>query len=128
MKLIHLIAAVSLGLSGLAFAAAGHDHGHEHKALHGGIVTEVKDVDYELLVKPDAILLFVRDHGKPVNISQASAKATLLSGTEKREIDFKPAGDMLEAKGNFNAIQGAKVLVAITLPGKPAATARFVLK
>lgn len=124
MKPIHLIAAITLGLSGFAFAAGGH----EHKSLHGGIVTEVKDVDYELLVKPDAIMLFVRDHGKPVNISQASAKATLLSGTEKREIDLKPAGGMLEAKGNFNAISGAKVLITITLPGKPAATARFVLK
>ena len=45
MKPIHWIATIALGLSGFAFAAGGHDHGHEHKSLHGGIVTEVKDVD-----------------------------------------------------------------------------------
>lgn len=128
MKPVHLITAIVLGHSGFTFAAGGHDHGHEHKPLHGGIVTEVKDVDYEIVVKPDAIMLFVRDHGKPVNISQANAKATLLSGTEKREIDLKPAGEMLEAKGNFNAMQGSKILISITLPGKPATLARFVLK
>ena len=73
MKLIHLITAITLGLSGLAFAAGGHDHGHEHKPLHGGIVTEVKDMDYELVAKPEQIQLFVRDHGKPADVSKASA-------------------------------------------------------
>ena len=48
MNLINFAAALSIGFAGTAFAADGHDHGHAHKPLHGGIVTEVKDVDYEL--------------------------------------------------------------------------------
>ena len=54
MNLINFAAALSVGFAGTAFAADGHDHGHAHKPLHGGIVTEVKDVDYELVAKPRA--------------------------------------------------------------------------
>jgi hypothetical protein len=40
-------------LAGSAFAAGDkHDHAHEHKPLHGGVVVEVKDMDYELVARP----------------------------------------------------------------------------
>ena len=126
MKLIHLITAITLGLSGLAFAAGGHDHGHEHKPLHGGIVTEVKDMDYELVAKPEQIQLFVRDHGKPVNISKGSAKLTVLSGNQKQEISLLPDGDRFLAKGTFVITPGTKAVAQVSLDG-PAVTARFVL-
>ena len=127
MKLIHLITAITLGLSGLAFAAGGHDHGHEHKPLHGGIVTEVKDMDYELVAKPEQIQLFVRDHGKPANISKGSAKLTVLSGNQKQEINLLPDGERFLAKGTFAITPGAKAVAQVSLDG-PAVTARFVLK
>ena len=127
MKLIHLITAITLGLSGLAFAAGGHDHGHEHKPLHGGIVTEVKDMDYELVAKPEQIQLFVRDHGKPANISKGSAKLTVLSGNQKQEISLLPDGERFLAKGTFAITPGAKAVAQVSLDG-PAVTARFVLK
>jgi ABC-type nickel/cobalt efflux system permease component RcnA len=39
--------------AGTAHAAGEkHDHAHEHKPLHGGVVVEVKDMDYELVAKP----------------------------------------------------------------------------
>lgn len=128
MKATHLITALFLASTSAAFAADGHDHGHEHKPLHGGVVTEVKDMDYELVAKPDVMQLHLRDHGKAVDISKASAKMTLLAGAEKQEVELKPAGDKLEAKGSFKAAAGNKVVVLVSLPGKPAATARFVLK
>ena len=127
MKLIHLITAITLGLSGLAFAAGGHDHGHEHKPLHGGIVTEVKDMDYELVAKPEQIQLFVRDHGKPANISKGSAKLTVLSGNQKQEINLLPDVERFLAKGTFAITPGAKAVAQVSLDG-PAVTARFVLK
>jgi len=40
MKLIQLFTAVSLALSGAAFAADSHSHAHEHKGLQGGVVVE----------------------------------------------------------------------------------------
>lgn len=128
MKAIHLLATAVLGFTGSAYAADKHDHGHEHTSLHGGIVTEAKDMDYEFVAKPDRLQLHLRDHGKAVDVSKASAKITLLAGTEKQEVELKPAGDKLEAVGAFKVAAGTKAIALVTLPGKPAATARFVLK
>lgn len=127
MKLISTTFALMLMASGVVFVADKHDHGHEDKPLHGGLVTEIKDMDYELVAKPDVLQLYVRDHGKPVDVSKATAKITLLSGSDKQEIDLKPSGDKLEAKGSFKVAPGTKVVAQVNLASK-AATARFVLK
>jgi hypothetical protein len=128
MKTPNLLAALALALAGTAFAAGDkHAHAHEHKPMHGGVVVEVKDMDYELVAKPDVMQLYLRDHGKPIDISKATAKITLLSGAEKQEVDLKPTGDKLEAKGSFKVTPGTKVVAQVNLASK-AATARFVLK
>ena len=127
MKPIHLLSAVSLCISGLAFAAGGHDHGHEHKPLHGGVVSEVKDMDYELVAKPDLIQLYLRDHGQPVDVSKSNAKLTILVGADKQEVELKPAGQPLEATGSFK-LANSKIVALISVPGKAPATVRFVLK
>jgi len=127
MKPIHLLVAVTLSISGLAFAAGGHEHGHAHKPLHGGVVSEVKDMDYELVVKPDLIQLHLRDHGKPVDVSKSNAKLTILVGTDKQEVELKPAGSQLEATGSFK-LANSKIVALISVPGKAPATVRFVLK
>lgn len=120
---------VSLALAGSAFAAGSKpDHAHDHKPMHGGVVVEVKDIDYELVARPDAIRLHLRDHGKPADVSKASAKLTLLSGTEKQEVELKPAGDKLEAVGSFKVGPGTKVVAVVTIAGKLAGTVRFALK
>ena len=127
MKPIHLLTALAFGLSNGAFAAGGHDHAHEHTALHGGVVAEAKDIDFELVAKPDSLRLHVRDHGKPVDVAKASAKLTLLAGGVKQEVALKPAGDKLEAMGQFKVTK-AKAVALVNLPGKPALTVRFVLR
>lgn len=127
MKLPQLIAAMAIATTGAAFAADNHAHGHEHKPLHGGLVVEVKDMDYELVAKPDLLQLHLRDHGKAVDVSKAAAKLTVLSGTEKQEVELKPAGDKLEAMGRFNVAAGTKLVVVLSLAGR-STTARFVLK
>ena len=127
MKPIHLLVAVTLSISGLAFAAGGHEHGHAHKPLHGGVVSEVKDMDYELVVKPDLIQLHLRDHGKRVDVSKSNAKLTILVGTDKQEVKLKPAGSQLEATGSFK-LANSKIVALISVPGKAPATVRFVLK
>ena len=129
MKTKALLASIAVTLAGSAFAAGDkHDQAHEHKPLHGGVVVEVKDIDYELVAKPTAIQLHLRDHGKPTDISKATAKVTLLTGTEKQEVELKPAGDKLEATGNFKVGPGTKAVAVVTIAGKPAGTARFALK
>ena len=125
MKLIQFFAALALATTATAFAA--EDHSHAIKPLHGGTVVVVKDVEFELVAKPGVLQLHLRDHGKPVDVSQASAKLTLLAGADKQEVELKPAGDKLEAKGSFKLVANTKVVAIVSLAGK-SSTARFVLK
>ena len=128
MKTQAFLASITLVLAGSAFAAGDkHHHAHEHKPLHGGVVVEVKDMDYERVAKPTVIQLYLRDHGKPADVSKASAKLTLLTGTEKQEVELKPVGDKLEASGSFKVGPGTKAVAVVTVGGKPA-TARFTVK
>lgn len=125
MKLVQLIATLALAATATAFAADGHSH--DPKPLHGGVVVEVKDIEFELVAKPDAVQLYLRDHGKTVDVSKGSAKLTLLTGADKQEVELKPAGDKLEAKGSFKLAPNTKVVTIVLLAGK-SSTARFVLK
>lgn len=129
MKTQAFFVSMSLALASSAFAAGDkHDHAHEHKPMHGGVVVEVKDIDYELVAKPTMIHLHLRDHGKPADVSKASAKLTLLSGTEKQEVELKPVGGKLEATGTFKVGSGTKAVAVVTIAGKPAGTVRFAIK
>jgi hypothetical protein len=114
----------SLVLCSIAWAGP-NDGGH--KPVHGGVLTTVKDIDYELVANTSTLRLYVRDHGKAVDVSKASAKLTLLSGTEKQEVELKPSGDRLEATGSFKVSAGTKVAAIITSGGKQTA-ARFVVR
>jgi hypothetical protein len=118
---------LALGLSLTGAAQAGGNHAHDHKPLHGGIVAETKAMDMELVATPTLIRLHLRDHVQPLDVRQASAKLTLLSGGTKQEVELKPAGDRLEAAGSFQVGAGTKAVAVVTLSGKPS-TARFTLR
>ena len=126
MTLRFLLLAASLVI--ITGTALAHGDDHAHTPLHGGVVTEVKDMDYELVAKPDVVQLYVRDHGKPADVTKASAKLTLLAGTDKQDVELKPAGDKLEATGTFRTAAGTKAVVVLRMEGKPASTARFTLR
>ena len=126
-----LVAALALAAAATTAARAAGDHGagHDHKPLHGGIVVEANDMDYELVAKPDGITLHLRDHGKPAKSQGVTAKLTLLNGTEKTEAVLVPAGEgKLEAKGTFKVAAGTKVVALVTLPGKKLANVRFAVQ
>jgi hypothetical protein len=116
-----------------ALAGAGAVHAtdgqaHEARPVHGGVVSVVKDVNYELVAKADRVALYVSDHGKPVDLKGASARLTLLSGTERAEVSLAPAGDRLEAKGTFKVGAGTKVAGNVTRAGGAPVSVRFTLK
>ena len=79
------------------------------------------------MATPTTLHLYVRDHGKAVDVSNASAKLTLLTGTEKQEVHLKPSGDKLEVSGTFNVGSGTKVVAALSI-GTKQSIARFALK
>ena len=118
--------ALAVSISGTAFAA--DDHGHEAKPMHGGVTAQAKDVDYELVAKADKLQLFMRDHGKPFDVSGMTAKATLLAGSDKQEVQLQPVDGKLEAAGNFKVASGTKAVVAVSKVGKAVASVRFTLK
>lgn len=121
-----LLAAAALVVGGNAVAAGKHD---DHSPKHGGIVVEGKQADFELLAKPDVIQLYLRDHGKQMDHSKATAKVTLLAGKEKQEVTLAPAGsDKLEATGTFKVATGTKVVAVVSNGGKSLGTARFEIK
>ena len=124
MKFRTFLITSSLLLSGLAWAGPNDA---DHKPMHGGVLTTVKDIDYELVANPSTLRLYVRDHGKAVDVSKASAKLTLLTGAEKQEVDLKPSDDKLEAAGAFKVGPGTKIIAVISVRGRQS-TARFVLK
>lgn len=132
MKIVTWLACAALALSGAAFAAADHDHGHEHQPLHGGVVVEASDIDFELVASAELVTLYVRDHGKPASTAGASGRITLLHGRDKAEAALSPAGDnRLEARpgaGGFKLGSGAKALASVALAGKKPVNVRFVLK
>jgi hypothetical protein len=63
-----------------------------------------------------------------MDVSKASAKLTLLSGSEKQEVELKPEAGKLEAKGAFKVGPGTKAVAVVTNAGKTLGTARFTLK
>lgn len=106
-----------------------HDHASDHAPAHGGVVVEHMHFDWELVAKPERIVLHARELGKPFSTAGASGKLTLLSGKHKSEAPLKPAGDnRLEAVGPFKIGPGTKVVAAVTLAGRPPANVRFTLR
>ena len=117
---------LALIISAPVFAQEKHVHNDVHHPKYGGIVTELNEVQYELVKKPDSIAIFVEDHGKKVSTQGATAKVTLLNGKEKTEVALVPAGEnKLEAKGTFKVEKGTKTVAVVALAGKPARSVRF---
>lgn len=100
---------------------------HDYTPKHGGLALEVNGIDYELVATADRIRLYLSDHGKAVDLGKVAARLTLLTGSEKQEVELKPAGDKLEASGMFKVAKGTKVTADVSRGGK-AVTVRFVVK
>jgi len=122
-RIVLMLVAVTLAASPLAYADG------DHKPKHGGVVAVVKDVEYELVAKPDSMTVFVEDHGKKVDTKGATGKLTLLAGGDKSEVALVPLGENgLESRGAFKVPAGTKAVATITLAGKPAINARYEIK
>ena len=123
-----LIGTLLLAASAAFPALAQDKQGDAHTPKYGGVVVETKAGDLELIAKSDRMLLYVSDHGKPMNLTSASGKLTVFNGKEKTEAPLAMTGERLEARGAFKVGAGTKVLAEVSLNGKPAVSARFTLK
>jgi hypothetical protein len=106
-------------------------HESHDKPSFGGIVTDAKELQLELVLKTNTVALHVSDHRKPVDLKGATARITLLSGAEKTEINLLANGGKFEGKattGNLPTQKGVKAVAVVTLAGKAPLTARFEVK
>lgn len=112
----------------VAFAPAALAHGDPDKPAHGGISAKDKDYTLELVARPDAITVYVTDHGKKVDTKGASGELTLLSGKDKQSVKLAPAGDnALAAKGSFAVGAGTRAVARVTV-GKQTVQVRYSIK
>lgn len=131
MKTLRSFGSVALGAALVAAlpAFAGPGAGHGHGPRHGGVVREVKGASYELVAKPDSLVVHVSDHGKPLATEGAQAKATIYAGAERSEVTLEPgAGGTLAAKGAFRTGVGTRVALVVRLKGQAEQKMTFNLK
>ena len=86
-------------------------------------------MDFELVSTAGSIALYVRDHGKPVNLQGTTAKLTMLSGAEKSELTLTAGADgKLQAAQTKKLAAGTKVVAVVSVPGRKVTNVRFVAK
>ncbi len=86
-------------------------------------------MDFELVSTAGSIALYVRDHGKPVNLQGTTAKLTMLSGAEKSELTLTAGADgKLQAVQTKKLAAGTKVVAVVSVPGRKVTNVRFVVK
>jgi hypothetical protein len=126
-------------LAGLTFAAGfvlAHDDAYldAQKAPNGGQLRMAGPYHLELVLAKGAsaaqenpVMVYVTDHeGKPVSTVGAKGSANILSAKRKTVAELKPDGDnRLKGTAKYDAIPEVKVVVSVTLAGKPAEQARF---
>lgn len=119
---------------GYAYAHGDEVHADAVKSANGGQVQVAGANYFELVVAKDSkeprdnpVLVYVTDAaGKKLATTGATGTATLLAGKDKAVVTLAPDGDnRLKGVGKYASIPGLKAVVSITLPGKPAAQARF---
>lgn len=109
----YLLSAAFVAVASQAFA-----HG-DLKPAQGGVIAEGKLVAMELVARPDALSVYLSDHGKPIDAKGASGEVVLLTGTEKATAKLVPAaGNELTAKGSYKVGAGTKAIVKVSMPGK----------
>jgi hypothetical protein len=123
-QLLMVTFATLIAFGGLTWA---HEASNLGSAQHGGAVAAAAHMDFELVTEPELIRLYVRDHGKTPDLSKARARLTLLTGGGTQQIELEPAGDRLEARGNFPPAAGAKAVAVVELGSRRPITVRFLL-
>lgn len=126
MKTKQLLIAALLGIGALTTNVA-MAHGSA-APRHGGIVQEVNDVNFELVVEADGATIYLVDHDDDMPSKGISGKLTVLNGPQKSEVDIKAAdGNKLRATG-VKIAKGAKLVALLNNVEGKTVTVRFTVK
>ncbi len=104
------------------------------KSPHGGQLRMAGPHHFELVIDrsatgagESAVVVYLYDHAEArVQSARATGSATILSGKDKTVVNLVPDGEnRMKGSGRYASRPDMKVAVTITLPGQPAAQARF---
>lgn len=124
MKQLIQIAVLSLGALTLNQAMA---HGTS-EPMHGGIVQEVNDVNFELVVETDGVTIYLLNHDEPMESKGITGKLTVLQGSKKSEVAVKAAGDNKLRATGIKIGKGDKIVAVLNQVEGKTATVRFAVK
>jgi hypothetical protein len=105
----NLIAAICA----LCFAAAVAAHGVP-KPKHGGWVDTGTETSFELVRQGQRVLVYIEDHGKPVNTDRAHGEILVGSETGKVLARLKAAGANTLQGPAIPASRGQRLFVRVT--------------
>lgn len=128
-------AAASLMLfAGSTAFAHSDEYLDTQKTPNGGQQRMAGIYHFELVVAKDSkeakdnpVVVYVTDHANAkISTVGAGGTATILAGKQKASVKLVPDGDnRLKGVGKYASTVDMKVVVSITLAGKPAEQARF---
>lgn len=108
---------------------SGPAYSHELKPQYGGMVAEVEEVVYELVLRPGGVTIYVTERDKPVSTQAASGSLTIRSATKTLEATLIPAGtNELRAAADLAGIDVKAAVAHISLAKKGLETVRFSAK
>ncbi|OYW52942.1 MAG: hypothetical protein B7Y80_17965 [Hyphomicrobium sp. 32-62-53] len=124
-----LILGTAVAFASPALAEGEHSHSHSHDAKRGGKVVESGHHHVEVVTKDGAIEIYVEgEDGKPEDVNEAKAKATILSEGKKEDVILSPdSANALKGTGAFKAVKGTTIVVTLTMPGHKPEQIRVVL-
>jgi hypothetical protein len=127
-------AAAVLCLVASAVLAHSDEYLDTQKTPNGGQQRMAGMYHFELVVARDSkepkdnpVIVYVTDHANTkISTVGAEGTATILAGKQKAAVKLVPDGDnRLKGIGKYASTPDMKVVVSLTLAGKPAEQARF---
>ena len=129
VRTVRAAAVAAFAAAALAGPSAALAHAEHGKPQHGGVVAEAGVFQGELVAGPKGATLYITEHGAPVPTAGATAKAVVLVGAQKTEVDFEPAGDnRMVAAGGRSIDKGAKAVATVKLKDGRSGALRFDVK
>ena len=113
-------------LAGLLVATSVFAHG-EPIAKRGGILQQVDDLAFELVVRADKIDLFVYDGPEDVSSEGMSGVLTIISGDDKTKASMQPTGINRLRATDVTAASGSRVVAIITLADGKSLAVQFAV-
>ncbi|MDP2031274.1 MAG: hypothetical protein Q8K12_16695 [Thiobacillus sp.] len=124
MKKLTTLAALIMTVS-----IAGTALAHGDRAEFDGTVQSAGNLQFELVKKNSAAIIFVQNHGRKFSTAGAKGTLTVMNGAVKTEVPLQPSGDnAMETRGDAKLAPGAKATAAITFADNKTVTVSFPVK